>query len=175
MLRRVFREGLGHELHLLRCRCFCMVLVCAFCVGFCAGNREFFSPFSGSCVSSVFLSLPPPSLSFSSSFSSGGRPGFPFLSSLCLAGRLRISSSWTGQSSFLLAVLVSVSSLCPGRPPSAFPLSSSAFCPLSLFSLSLACKSLRQQKACDALRCSGLHACYPVTFSESTCLPGTVG
>ena len=35
--------------------------------------------------------------------------------------------------------------------------------------------SLRQQQVCDALRCSGLHACYTEAFNEYSPCPGGLG
>ena len=123
--------------------CVSLVMGERFCMDLCIGYRGFFfSPFSG-CVFWFFLSLPLVLLLLL--FWGPARVHFPSLLSLNLqdAGLpvpVQAGAAHTCCLSFLL------SSLCPGRSP--FPLSSSAFCILSLlcsFSLSLSFSCKRQQ------------------------------
>ena len=81
-----------------------------------------------------------PSLSFSSSFSSGGQPGRLFLFFLLLARRTTDFRYLRRQELRVHMVLFFCLLSLPGS--AAFPFSSPAFCLLSLsfFSLSLACK-----------------------------------
>ena len=85
LLRRGLWRVLGHEAPLLVLESFLVGSGCAFLYGFCSRYREFFPPFLGSGVSSLFS----PSLFFSSSFSSGNRPGCPFHPSLGLSAGYR--------------------------------------------------------------------------------------
>ena len=76
---RWFLEGFGARAPLLVLEMFLVGSGCAYLYGFCIRYREFFPPFLGSGASLRFSS----SLPFSSSFSSGGRPGWAFLLFFC--------------------------------------------------------------------------------------------
>ena len=122
-----------------------------FWLGFGAENAAgFFAGVASFGVPVFFFSLFSLSLSSSSSFFSGGRPGCLFSSACFLAAGRPTSAIWAGGSTmaahvlflFFLFLSARVGCRSPSRPPS--------FCPLSPLSLSLFSLSL-----------SLLHACKP--------------